>query len=472
LNTDVLDKVRRVIARYSMLSEGDAVLAAVSGGPDSVALLHIIHLLSGELGISLSVAHLNHGIRGREADSEASFVQDLAQSLRLQAVVRKVDLRALRKEMKLSMQEAARVVRYSFLEETAKEIGANKIALGHTADDRVETVLLNIVRGTGIDGLAGIPPVREQVVRPLIALSRLEILEYLGQNSLPYRTDPTNLKPDYARNRVRLELIPLLESRFNPRVRKALLSLSEIASAEADLARHQTEQIFSRMARLEERGICFQAADLAALHEAEARRVLRMAIERARGSLRDIDMGRIEDMLDRVRRGEDFGMTLPSSGVKARFRRGVLCIFRPEPPPQEKPPFEYPLNVPGRTEIAEAGLAVVAEFGEPGMPFPDPAVGAVLDAEKISGGLVARSWRHGDRMRPLGLDGTRKLHDMFIDARVPRDRRPDMPVITDAEKILWVPGLAISELAKVDPGTRRVLRLSLGSSEASEESNC
>lgn len=462
----MLDTVRNTVSRHRMLSTGDNVLVAVSGGPDSVALLHALWVLREELGISLSVAHLNHGIRGEQADSEADFVQSLAARLELQAVVEKVDLHAVKEEMGLSMQEAARKVRYDFLRRTARALGANKIAVAHNADDQAETVLLNIIRGTGIDGLAGIPPVREEIVRPLINVFRTEIVEYLETNSLPYKTDPTNLTPTYMRNRVRLELIPLLESRFNPGVKNALVSLSELARAESDLIRVETEHAYRRLASISEAGVELRADDLPEMHEALARRTLRMAIEQVKGDLRDIELRHLDKILESARKAEDFTLTLPSGEVQVTLEAGILRIFQPEEPPELPPPFEQALEIPGRISLKMLGLEIIAEIEEPGGPYPDVSAGAVLDIEKIQGELIARSWRSGDRMTPLGMQGRKKLHDMFIDAKIPRWERYSIPVICDDEKIVWAPGLAVSELAKVDVSTRKVVRLALHSAGA------
>lgn len=461
----MLEIVRKTILKYSMFSPGDAVLVAVSGGPDSISLLHALWTMRKELGVSLSVAHLNHGIRGKEADSEAEFVQEFGKRLELPVKVEKVDLKAIKTKMKTSMQEAARHVRYDFLRRIAQETGANKIAIAHTADDQVETMLLNIIRGTGIDGLCGIPPVREEIVRPLIDVSRAEILEYLEANSLPYRTDPTNLAPTYMRNRVRLQLIPLLESRFNKNVKGSLLSLAEVARAEADFARTETEKAYRRLASEAEGGVVLRVEDLLELHEALARRTLRMAIEQVKGDLRDIELRQVETILDHARREEEFTLTLPSGEVQVELRGGVLRVFLPETPPELPPPFERALEMPGRTPLEMLGLEISAEFGQPGARFSDVSAGAVLDVEKLRGELVARSWREGDRMTPLGMHGSKKLHDMFVDAKIPRWERHNIPVIADDEKIVWVPGLSISELAKVDESTRRIVRLALGAGE-------
>jgi len=186
-----------------------------------------------------------------------------------------------------------------------------------------------------------------------------------------------------------------------------------------------------------------------------------MAVEEVKGDLRDIELSQIEKILGLVRREEEFVLTLPSGEVRAELEAGILTIARLEPAPTRLPAYEHALEVPGRTRLEEIGVEIACELAPPGGPFPDVGAGAVLDAEKLRGELVARSWRPGDRMTPLGMSGQKKLHDMFIDAKVPRWERFAVPVIADDEKIVWVPGLAVSELAKVDAGTRQVVRLTL-----------
>jgi tRNA(Ile)-lysidine synthase len=452
-----LAAVRSTISRYAMTQPGETVVVGVSGGADSVALLHALWSLRQELQTDLVVAHLNHGIRGEDSDRDAEFVRGLAARLDVPSVVEKVDLPGLRKQMRLGMEEVARKVRYDFLERIATSAQAARIAVAHTADDQVETVLLNIIRGAGPEGLRGMPAVRGKIIRPLIDLFRSDVEAYLRENDLKWRTDATNLDPAYARNRVRLELIPFLEEKFNPRIRDVLLSLSRLAAEEAEVVRAEAEKAFeSAVKEAGRESVAFDAAVLRGSERALVRRCLRMAIETVKGDLRDVEYGQVERIVGKLESGEDFGLTLPSGRVYASLARGRLLIYRRTD--ARRVEVRRKLAVPGRTEVPELSIAIetrlVPKTARPLLPSQ-----AVVDSSKLSGPLVVRTWKPGDRMVPLGMAGHKKLQDLFTDRKVPREERGRIPIVADDEKIVWVVGVATSELVKVTDKTDAALWL-------------
>jgi len=452
---DFLSTVRSTVSRYGMIRPGETVVVAVSGGADSVALLHSLWRLREELGIDLVAAHLNHGIRGEEAERDAEFVQALAAQLGVPSVVEKAHVPQTAREMRLGVEEAARKARYEFLDRTALSSHAARIAVAHTADDQVETVLLNIIRGAGPDGLAGMPAVRGKVVRPLIELFRADVESYLRENRLSWRTDLTNFEAEHTRNRVRLELIPLLEQRFNPRVKEAVLTLSKLAADEAEVVRSAAEQAFRGVSI--KAGLCsveLDAAALLGLSKAVARRCLRMAIEMVKGDLRDVEYAQVERVLDVLSLGRGFVITLPSGRVYAKLAGGVLQVFRKRR--VERIEVVREIEAPGRTAVPELGVELEASL-VPAETRPESRWEAVVDPAKIAGRLIVRTWRPGDSMIPLGMTGHKKLQDLFTDRKVPRDERVRVPVIADDEKIVWVAGLAVSEEAKVTGGARQGL---------------
>ncbi|MCK4262385.1 tRNA lysidine(34) synthetase TilS, partial [bacterium] len=248
------EKVRRTIVRYRMLEPGDRLVVAVSGGPDSVALLSILACLSQELNFSLQVAHLNHMFRAKEAEEDALYVKELAKKFSLPITVRKRNVLAFIKRKHLSPEEGARQVRYKFLQDVAEKAGANKIALGQTADDQAETVLIWMLRGSGLKGLTGIPAVRplenSLIIRPLIEVSRSEIEDYLREEGLAVRVDASNLKPVYLRNKIRLKLIPLLARDYNPNIKSVLSGMSQILRADEECLNEVQERTFKRIVRV------------------------------------------------------------------------------------------------------------------------------------------------------------------------------------------------------------------------------
>lgn len=461
-----IENIKSAIWRYSMINRGDVVIVAVSGGADSVALLHVLRNMKSELGIELIAAHINHGIRGEDADQDALFVQELAARFGLASVVEKVDVPAFSRKIRAGLEETARKVRYEFLERVAKDSGAVRIAVAHTADDQAETVLLNIIRGAGLDGLSGMPAVRGKIIRPLIEAFRTDVEAYLRENKIDWRTDITNLSPEYTRNRVRLQLIPMLETEFNPRVKDSLISLSRLARDEAEAAESATELEFRAAAKeAGQESVVLDAALLKNLPKALLRRCVRKAIEMVKGDLRDIEYMQVERIAENVVENEDFSLTLPSGVIYARLTEGELRIFRIVEPPKIE--VERELKLEGTTDVPELGVSFETRF-IPANIRPEKASQAVLDPKSITGKLTVRTWKPGDRIAPLGMAGHKKLQDLFTDAKVPRRERGRIPIVADEAKIVWAVGLTISNLARVTKDTELALWIecfSLGNRE-------
>lgn len=439
-----------------MFQRGERVVVAVSGGPDSVCLLHLLLELSPQWDLSLRVAHLNHGLRP-EADGEEEFVRRLAKDLSLPFSSRKVKVKEMLRRGE-SLEEGARRIRYEFLKEVAEEVGARKIALGHTADDLVETVLFNIARGSGLEGLRGIPPLRREgefvFVRPLISIWREEIEAYLKGRGLEYVIDPSNLLPVFSRNKIRLEVMPLLQA-INPRAKSAIYRLSILAGEALSLLEEMAEERMKEVLQWEEGRARIKGTSLSQLHPALQREVLRKVVERVKGDLLGIGREEIEGIM-RIARGEGKGRSLPGD-IEVRRKGEEIVIGRRVAP---LPPFELPLKVPGETEIPQLGVAIRAEIVEGRMMVRDREQREVtLDMDCIRGELRVRNWRRGDRMIPLGMEKAKKLHDIFVDCKVPREKRSRIPIVVDEEGILWVVGLRLAERAKVREDTKRVLHL-------------
>jgi tRNA(Ile)-lysidine synthase len=440
--------------RHRMFLPGETVLVAVSGGPDSVAMLHALLSRREEFGITIHVAHLNHGIRGEAADMDEEFVRALAQDWNLPATVERIDVPALRRKLRMSEEEAARQARYEFLYRTASKIGASKIAVGHTADDRAESVLMNVIRGTGIEGLGALRPVAGNIVRPLLDTWRSEVEAYIRENRLSFRIDESNLNLAYTRNRVRHELIPLLEKRYNPRVKNALVRLAEIAQSAADFIEGAALDSISKITY----SGAIDAEMLCDLPEALLYQIVRSEVERIRGDLRDIEFEQIYRVVQALRSGGDFTITLPSGKVYAVRRGSEFRIAKKKQLPGVEP-FEIELKVPGRTQIPQIGLVIEAEWIESPQPKKSSPDVVLIPEDAIAGTLRIRSVRPGDRIIPFGMHESKKLQDVFVDKKVPRARRALAGVVVDDEKILWVVGVVASEATRVTERTHRAIRL-------------
>ncbi len=459
------------IESYGLLPRGERVLVALSGGPDSVAMLHFLLHVAPSCEVSLLAVHVNHMLRGAESDEDACFCENLCRGLGVPVVSRRLDVHALCAATGLGTQEAARQGRYEILVEEAIRAGAVVVAVGQNLDDQAETVLFRLVRGTGPGGLGGIRPKRRFVtasglgpvtlIRPLLRTSRMEIMEYVGRHNLEFRTDPTNLKPDYSRNFVRLKVMPLLKQ-LNPSAEDAIVRLAE-------LVREQQEFFEERVAGLVDsiektsRGARIQASVVMSLSRPGRRYVVRRTIEMAKGDLRRISMEHIDGAVE-VAAGGAESFELPG-GLAVMKRYGYLII---EIRPSERVLWD-PVEVacPGRTALGAIGITVDASIVERSDLRENPCDNsdqrmAYLDWGAISPPVIARQRRDGDSFVPLGMRGTKKVKDFLMAQHIPLAERDTVPIFVDAcDNILWLGGLRIDERFKVTSTTGNVLTLRL-----------
>jgi tRNA(Ile)-lysidine synthase len=452
--------VEMAVCRHRMLESGDTVLVGVSGGPDSVALLHCLVALSGKWALHLVVGHLNHRLRGEAADQEAAFVERLASRLGVPCEVGSRDVASYSAEHRLSIQEAARAVRYAFYEDVAAGHGARKIALGHQADDNAESILIYLLRGTGPRGLAGIPPVRDgRFIRPLIDLSRTQIVQFLEQRGFEYVRDDSNLDPKYLRTRIRHELLPLLKDNFNPKIVHALTRLASIVRQEEDFLNLQTRGVFQEVV-LEQKmnRLTLSASGLARLHSALLQRLVRQAVLSVRGNLKRLGHSHVEAVVRLVRGPLPSGrLDLPNGVWVVRDRDEVAFSLESL---ESTPVFEYDITGPGTTLIQEIGTCVrlsVCDVNEVVVTAKHRGATAFFDLQAVSFPVVVRSLREGDRFRPLGMSGSQKLKAFFINHKIPRSARHRCPLLLSGGRIVWVGGYRIDDSAKITEKTRRVL---------------
>jgi tRNA(Ile)-lysidine synthase len=463
---DLLNRVRDDMARHRMTEPGTKVVLAVSGGPDSVTLLHILFLLKNELEISLHIAHLNHMLRGEESDEDARFVAGLAKNYGLPVTVQAIDVPAYREQRHTSVEVAAREVRYGFLSEVARQYGAAKVALAHQADDQAETILINFLRGSGTTGLKGIPHVRQGVyIRPLLSVRRLEIERYCAENGLKYRTDSSNIKEVYLRNRVRHSLIPFLEKEYNPALVPALLRLGDICRVEDEFFEAKTRRAFHDALKEEAAGrLALGLADLAGVDLAVRRRVIRMAWAELTGREGNISFQHVEDVIRLIDRGATGSCIVLPGRVKA-IRSYRTLELTGEEDVSEVPYYLYPLVVPGETYIPELDQTIYSEL----FPMTDlrqdlkklPPTEVMLDYNKLPQQLYVRRRRKGDVFHPFGLSAGLKLKEFLIKQKIPRLQRDRLPLVGTPEDIVWVAGLRSGDNWKIDQKTKLVLRLKI-----------
>lgn len=451
-------QIKKTIKEWNMLSRGDTVIAAVSGGADSVVMLNLLLELREELGLKVVVAHMDHGLRGAESRRDLEFVKALAKSLGLEFVSKRLAKGEL-KSMEGSPQDAARKLRYSFLEETAKRFKASKVATGHTLDDQAETVLMRLMKGSSLSGLTGIPPVRSVFIRPLIETSREQIEGYAKAKGISFVTDSSNLTTKYLRNSIRLELIPFIEEKYKASIKETLARTALILSHDDDFLEKAAIKAFgSSLVGRSEDQVVLDRAKLVRLHSAISSRVFLRAVH-ALGVETDAGAAHVAFFLEILKgKRPNASISLPG-GMSVRREYGRMIISREALPGAITEVF---LNLPGTTRIEGAGV-MDAKIVQPPGKFTTGPDTAWFDYDALqdeAGLLGVRQARPGDRMTPFGMSGHRKLKDIFIDAKVPLPQRRRTPVVTTAGgQIIWVAGLRQSSLFSISKGTKRALRL-------------
>jgi len=457
----LLEKVKNTLLKHQMLQPRDRVLVAVSGGPDSVALCHILNRLRHLYDVELFVTHIHHGLRGSEADQDAIFVQDLGRQLGLQVLVQRVDVHSWQRQHGGSLQMAARSLRYHHLHQLRTQEGASKLALGHNADDQAEEILLRIFRGAGQRGLTGMPPCnRDGLIRPLLECHRPEIMTYLENNGLTFRYDESNLKPWCKRNLLRLELLPRLRTEFNSNLNATLLRTANIFREEEDFWESLLQVWLDEHSQVTQDGkkVRIPIEPLFETHPAMQKRLLRRMVEKIKGDLRGFSFHHTEILLQLCRSGgANCQIDLPD-GVKAEKSYGWLTITTHY---QSSEDFHYEILSTGDHPVPISKHRLVVEhvsFDQVEGYSRDPNE-AVMDLDCVSFPLVLRPYKRGDHFRPLGLGGSKKLKDFFIDAKIPRNERRSVPILCCKERIIWVVGHRLDDRVKVKPNTRRLLRL-------------
>jgi tRNA(Ile)-lysidine synthase len=491
------------IQRHGLISPEEVVVVGVSGGADSVCLLHVLAKWRKEPGIKLRVAHLNHQLRGVESEADAKYVSNLAGSLGIPITIDRQDVAAYRTERNCSIEEAARELRYGFLAKVAKEVGANRIAIGHTKDDQVETILMHILRGTGITGLCGLAPCSPMahdrqgmlatsrkrsnllVIRPLLDITREETMNYCQEHQLDPRIDSSNLSLSFYRNRLRLQLLPLLRQ-YNPSVDQALLRLADIAREDSAFIEQQASGLWDEVARQENNAIHLDKGQLANLPIALQRQLLRSAVIKLAGDTRDIEASHIEAVRSLLNKPVGKRISLPHGLVcQGGYDELVIASIAKQSQLPSSCPFpplqgEIPLKVPGETVLP--GWKVIASIAQVRMdkghrePFATchserseespggqgklrEVISADFDLHKTGAELFVRERQPGDRFQPLGMNMPKKLQEFMVDAKIPLSWRGRVPIVCSPHYPIWVVGLRIDDRVKITEATKEILHI-------------
>lgn len=458
---DLIDSALKTIIENNMFDKGDRVIVAVSGGPDSIALLHVLYKLKEELHISLYVAHINHGLRGIESDKDEEYVGKVCKDLNIEFRSKKVDINEISRLRNMSSESAGREVRYEFFKELVKKFSAQKVAIAHNANDQAETILMRIMRGTGMDGLIGIRPVRDNIfVRPLINCTRNEIEQYCLENKLNPRIDKTNLEAIYSRNKVRLQLIPYIQENFNKDIIQGLNRLSDTIKIDNDYIEAISKEKYKKYCDTnEEKVIISKEAFLE--HESIITRIIRLAIQNLVGNLYNFERIHIYDIIRIQRCSTGKELNLPGN-VYSINNYGDIVITRDKKQNIKARSEEYILgNGVNVIEDANIKVGIRVVNVEEKTDFKHNKWIKYFDYDKIKGDITLRFRRDGDRFTPLGMSGSKKLKDLFIDLKIPKEERNEIPLICFGTSIAWITGYRVSEIFKVDENTKNILEVKI-----------
>ncbi|MDR0310769.1 MAG: tRNA lysidine(34) synthetase TilS [Acidobacteriota bacterium] len=432
-------RVRRTIRDYGMIRRGEHVVVAASGGADSTALLLCLKTFAREMELTLTAAHLNHCIRGAEGDADAVFTRRLCETLEIPCVTETIDVKKQAGDSGENLEACARRARYAFLRRAAQKVGAQKIAVGHNRNDQAETAIFRLLRGSGLEGLSAIRPVLgDEIARPLIDCSRELIRGYLKDKAVRWREDSTNAELHYARNRIRLELIPYLEKNFNPRLIDALARETGIARETWDFIEAQARAALANLCAETEEGISLDISGLLNLHPALQKQVLRLGLKEGFGSTRNIGAAHIENLLSLCKKQTGSGETPIPGGGRGIRRFGRLLLQKH--PPEQAAGYSYSLSVPGEIYIPEIRalfrFTVIRRDAEIKTESENRRQ-ALLELAALPERLTIRSRKPGDRH---GGKERGKVKKMLIGAKIPPERRAFLPMLAIGGGVIWIPG--------------------------------
>ncbi|MEE9912547.1 MAG: tRNA lysidine(34) synthetase TilS [Deltaproteobacteria bacterium] len=455
----MIKRIEQTIEKYHLLAKDDTVVVALSGGADSCALLLSLFNLAPVWCLKMIVAHFNHGLRGAQSDEDEAFCRSLAQKFDLAFETKKMHRKSVPKGM--SPEDYLRQERYRFLDEVAAEYGADKIALGHHLQDQAETVLLNLLRGSGLDGLKGFLPMRDnKYIRPLMETSRQDICDFLEAARIPYREDSSNDSAVYLRNRIRRELIPFLKEKYNPQIEQTLARMAEIIRRDDELINGLVSTILgSPDIQQKKHEVSFSVEYFRTLPAALGFRLIKALLEGlvpVGNGFSSTHMQALVDLMIKSSSGK--AISLPY-GLHARQEYGRLVIQSSKP--AEMQDYEYLMHVPGTVDLKERHLILSVRRGTTEEVDFSLAHRMYFDGDKIKGSMLVRNRRKGDWFQPLGTQGSQKIKKLFIDRKVPRHERDCISLIADQESVIWIENMHLNERVKVSPESKNVLILEI-----------
>ncbi len=456
----IFEKVLSTINKHELIQKGDKIVVGLSGGPDSVCLLHILSRLKEELDLEIYAAHLNHQIRGIEAQKDAFYISKLCEEMGITFFIKSINVPEYCEKNGVSIEEGARKLRYEMFYEIKNNTRANKIAIGHNLNDQAETILMRMMRGTGLQGLKGIEYIRDGVIiRPILDIERNDIEEYCKQNKLNPRIDKTNLESIYTRNKIRLELIPYMKDNFNSNIIESIVRMGNSLRSDNDYIESEALIKFKEVSNIKSDSVEINLKPYINLHNSMKVRILRNSIKHILGDTNFIDQRHIDDIIELEDESKiDKVINLPR-GIYVYRKKNSIILTNKEIVIEE---IEFCYNIPsnGFIKVKEIGTIIetqVVSINKYKRSKSDKSC-KWFDFNKIKGGIVVRNRRSGDKIKLSG--GSKKIKDLFIDIKIPKEDRCKVPVIADDQGILSVGNFRNSENYKIDEETKEVLKVS------------
>lgn len=469
-NSVMLNKVINTINENEMINNGDGIIVALSGGPDSMCLLHVLYSLKERYDLTLYAAHINHMLRGAESDKDEEVCREFCKSTGIEFFSRSVDIDTMAVERGISTEMAGRDARYEFFEELLERLGADKVAVAHNLNDQAETLLMRLMRGTGIEGLVGIKPVRDEIfIRPIINITRDEIEEYCEVNSLPARIDKTNFEPIYSRNKIRLELIPYIEKNFNSDIITTLSRMCELIKKDEDFIQENVTKLFEKVCDISEEKVIIYS-DAFNLHPAVTSRIIRKALLIFKGDINNLQSIHIENVI-KIQNSSTGKFTIVPKDIVITNVYGNIEITKKVQKSKDKKLLsgECINLILGDNYVEEMGINIkiklVSDYKS--MNFKGKENIKYFNYDGVNN-ISVRVRRNGDKFTPIGMKGSKKLKDIFMDLKIPREERSLVPLLCFDEDISWIVGYKISDKYKIHEGVKNIIEVTVERQENHE----
>ena len=462
----MINKVKTFVIENNLIQNGDKILVALSGGPDSVCLLNILHELRDFFNIEIGAAHVNHMLRGEDALNDEEYARELCNELGVSFFSKRIDINKISNENNISHELAGREERYKFFQFISKEKGYNKIAVAHNSNDQAETVLMNMMRGAGIEGLCGIRSKRDGgIIRPILCLSRAEIEDYCEKNNLNPRIDKTNLENIYSRNKVRLDIIPYMKKNFNKDIIETINRMANLLQIDNDFIEKECNNIYKKYCTIDKENLII-SKEVFSIERALLTRLIKKSFIEFSGKHTNFEMKHIYEVISLADNSTNKRINLPHRMVAENIYGDIYLKFKEV---EKKENIEIILNKDqlenNIISYDDYRISFVILNNKNNIEFSNNVLIKYFDYDKIKEKLIIRKRKNGDRMVPLGMKGSKKLKDIFMDLKIPIDKRDEIPILCFDNEIAWLVEHKVSEKFKITKETKNIIKITFARKE-------